>query len=118
MLDAILTYKYSILLIKKLRENNASIDLFESIVLKYREILSSLCSSVFLDITLTQYCNEEHTSLNNIDTYGVLAIEHYLKFIEVFKHPSEDFKECGKKLLKRLVCIISADYELPSWIYN
>jgi hypothetical protein len=115
--DIILTYKYSVLICKNLRENDKSLDLFESVVLEYRENLSSIYNDVFIDIILTND-NIKIQESDSIDTYGLLAIEHYLKFIEVNKHPSENFKICGKKLLRRIKCIMDTNYELPSWVYQ
>lgn len=116
-IDAILTYKYTLLIIKELQRNNTSIDHFDSMVLEYRENLSSVCNGAFIDMILTED-NIKTQESDNIDTYSILAIEHYLKFIREFSYTSGDFKDCGKKLLRKIKCVMDSDYELPSWCIN
>ena len=111
--DALHTYKYLLLIVKNLHKES----IFESMIKIYRETILSSIDTITLDILLMQYCSEEQSPKNNIDIYGVLAIEHYLKFININKYPDDKYKQFGKILLKAVKILTNTTYELPEWVW-
>lgn len=115
--DALYTYKYMVKINKLLYDKKENQSLFYSTINVYRKTILSSIDTVTLDLFLTED-NIKTQESDNIDAYGLLAIEHYLKFIEVNKYPDEKYKGYGKIILKGLKLLINSDYELPEWVWS
>jgi hypothetical protein len=97
------------------RKINENYSLFESIISVYRKKILSIYDNVSIDLFLLDD-NIKKIETDIIDTYGLLAIRHYTKFIDNNNDLEEKFKVFGKILLKSIKVSLSIEYELPSWV--
>ncbi len=114
-IDAFYTYKYLVLMIKELRKNNTPELLFECVASTYRLNILGVVHTICLDLFLTED-NIPIKETDDINTYGLLAIKHYTKFIEEINPSDINFKGFGKILLKSIKVTITTECELPSWV--
>ncbi len=115
-IDVLCTYKYLLKIYKILCDKNNKEILFESMINIYRETILSSIDTIMLDIFLIEDKIKTEEP-NDISAYSILAIEHYLKFIEVNKYPDVKYKQFGKIILKALKILSGSTYELPEWVY-